>query len=488
MFNKQKTPCSEMECIMKYVENTMKGKETDCPKSNHLVHNQVIVQFNQLLNNEKRMSKAAKEVLEIASAISNFDVGMSHISGQLMEFAKELAALSESNLAIVEETTATMNSVAETIDDTAVTLNKLAADSDDLSKKNNESKELLSDVGQLKENVIQDTENMSSKIEQLVELATEVGKIVESVQGIANQTNLLALNAAIEAARAGEQGKGFSVVADEVRKLADDTKQNLDGMRVFVHDIYGAAQEGKTSMSRTLESTNQMSEKIDMVSDTVGTNIEMLHGVVENVKEINGSMQRIKNATDDINKAMETSSTDAQRLSEMTQSIQKDAEDSVSYSKNISAIDDKLSIVVSDLFMGLKEGKHAITNEEIQEVLKKAYKAHVDWTNKLKNMVDTMTVQPLQTNSKKCAFGHFYHSLTIEHPAIAKEWKEIDGLHHTFHLKGEKIIGLIKQKASVEAKRDFEEVETISFQLRGLLEQLDKKILEMSQHNNKIFE
>ncbi len=487
MFRKQKTPCSEMECIIQYVENTMQGKKTECPKSDHYIHSQVIVQFNKLLENENRMSVAAKEVLDIASAISNFDVGMSHISNQLMEFAKEMATLSESNLAIVEETNATVNTVTDTIDVTAETLDNLAAESENLTQKNNESKILLQDVEQLKENVIQDTENMSGKIEQLVELTTEVGKIVESVQAIANQTNLLALNAAIEAARAGEQGRGFSVVADEVRKLADDTKQNLDGMRGFVDKIYGAAQEGKESMDRALDSTHQMSTKIDMVSNTVGSNIEMLHGVDQKVKEINTSMQNIKISADEINKAMETSSIDAQRLTEMTQNIQRDAEDTVEYAKNISKIDDRLSNVVNDLFKGLKDGKHAISNEEIQIALKKAYQAHIDWMSKLKEMVDTMTVLPLQTNSKKCAFGHFYHSLPIEHPAISEEWKKIDKLHHEFHMFGDKVIGKIKENDSNEAQVIYQEAEQISFQLRALIDALIQKIAKLMEHGVQIF-
>lgn len=488
MFQKQNNSCSEMKCIMQYIDDTMQGKKSTCPQSDHFIHSQVIDQFNKLLKNEKRMSDAAKEVLEIASAISSFDVGMSHISNQLMNFAIELSTLSESNLSIVEETTATMNSVNDTIDITSETLDSLAQESNHLTLRNNESKTLLADVTHLKENVIQDTENMNCKIVQLVELATEVGKIVESVQGIANQTNLLALNAAIEAARAGEQGKGFSVVADEVRKLADDTKQNLDGMRVFVNNIYDAAKEGKESMDRASFSTNQMSTKIDMVSETVGANIEMLQSVTKSVTNIHSSMQDIKQAANEINKAMDTSSADAQKLSEMTHTISEDAKESVAYSKNISSIDDRLSTVVANLFEGLKGGKHAITNQEIQEVIKKAYQAHTDWINKLKNMVDSMTLLPLQTNSRKCAFGHFYNSLSIEHPSIAKEWKEIDGMHHNFHLLGEKSMEYIKLNNKSEAVKKYEEAEKISIELKALLNKLTQKLVELSNNGVAVFE
>ena len=243
MFGKNKSGCAEMNCILQSMDKVLAGQEERIPKSDYGIHKHVVDTFDKLMENEGRMSDAAREVLDVATSISSFDVEMSHISNQLMNFAGEMEDVGESNLAVVEETNATMNQVTNSIDEAAETLNQLKDESTKFADQNNESVQLLHEVNGLKENVLDDTKHMNEKIEQLVQLAVEVGKIVESVQQIANQTNLLALNAAIEAARAGEQGKGFSVVADEVRNLADNTKTNLDGMRDFVDKIYAAASE-----------------------------------------------------------------------------------------------------------------------------------------------------------------------------------------------------------------------------------------------------
>ncbi|SNT18842.1 methyl-accepting chemotaxis sensory transducer [Anaerovirgula multivorans] len=480
-------PCEEAECIVKYVEDSLRGNEVTSPDVKYPLHNRVLTHFEKLLANEKKMSRSAKEILNIASSLSSFDVGMSHISYQLMDFAAEMASLSESNLAIVEQTTASMNQVNQSIDSTLETLNSLSKESELLAQKNDESIDRLQEVQALKDNVVEDTGIMSNKIQQLVTLATEVDKIVDSVETIAEQTNLLALNAAIEAARAGEHGRGFAVVAEEVRKLADDTKKNLEGMRQFVVHIQGAAKDGKESMDRTLISTGEMSKKIEIVSETVSENMEMHKGVIMDVGAINQAMEGIKIAAEEINQAMEVSSSDAERLSYMTQSIHKDATDSVEFAKQISKIDEELSNIVTDMFGGLRGGKHALTNQELKEVILNAKKSHVDWMEILRKIMTEMRIYPLQTNSKKCAFGHFYHAMQIDHPSILEDWKSIDTLHHEFHSMGDKVINAVKQNHKSRAEEHYKKAQDLSKEMLAILEKVEEKVGELTDKGVKVF-
>lgn len=475
--NKSNKPCDEARCIIKYVESALDGKKVECPEIKYPIHKELLENFQKLLDNEGIMAESAKGILDIASSLSSFDVGMSQISYQLKDFAGEMSSLSQSNLAIVEETTASMDQVKESIDETSITLNSLAEESDDLGQKNDESMDLLNEVEKLKENVVHDTGIMNEKIQQLIELATEVGKIVESVQAIAEQTNLLALNAAIEAARAGENGKGFAVVAEEIRKLADDTKENLDGMRQFVEKIQGAANEGKESLDSTLESTGMMSEKIEMVLGTVGKNVELLKVVVGDVDDINKSMDGIRIAADEIDQAMESSSSDAERLSHMTQSIHEDAGQSIEFASQISQIDDGLSSIVHQMYAGLKGGMHYISDEELIEVINKARESHLSWMEGLKKIVDEERIYPLQTNSKKCAFGHFYNAIQVENPKIVDTWNEIDGVHHEFHSMGDKVMKAIKENDIQGAKNYYDEAAKLSKEMLGLLDTVKSQLL-----------
>jgi methyl-accepting chemotaxis protein len=469
------------------VEDSLNGTVVDKPNVKYPIHIQVFEHFQKLLDNENRMADSTKEILHILTSLSSFDVVMTHISNQLTGFAHEMAILSESNLAMVEETTASMSQVNESIISTSETLDSLSTESEALASKNDHSMSILKEVQVLKDNVINDTGVMSEKIHQLVNLATEVGKIVDSVQSIAEQTNLLALNAAIEAARAGEHGRGFAVVADEIRKLADNTKEELDGMRDFVNNIHEATYEGNESLTRTLKSTEEMSSKIELVYDTVSANVDMLKTVTVDVDSIHKSMESVKFAADEINQAMEASTADSEKLTHMTHNIHNDAMETVSFAGQLSQIDDQLSTIVSTMFQGLKGGAHGLTNKEIQDIIKNAKVAHLKWMEGLNKIITEMRIYPLQTNSKKCAFGHFYHSIKIDHSEIKNEWEAIDSIHHNFHSMGDKVIAAVKENDETKAKKLYFEARDLSDQMISLLNQIDYKITELNKINSSIF-
>jgi len=448
---KKKSQCNEALCIIKNVEDRFNGKAVTDLTVEYPIHQTLFKYLDKLLTSEKKMSVSSKQMVNIISSLSEFDVKMTHSSYELIDFAQNMSALSESNLAIVEEITASMNDVNETIGHTSATMNQLSESSDNLIRKNDESMVQLTEVNTLKENVVKDTTSMSEQIAQLVDMAAKVSEIVNGVEAIAEQTNLLALNASIEAARAGEFGRGFAVVANEIRKLADNTKTNLDDMRVFVNNIHQAANGSRESLNNTMQSTNNMNAKLDIISGTIKENVFMLKDTIKGVGKISESMIDIKEAAIQVNQAMNLSAQDAEKLHSMTQTIHDDAIESADNAKHISKIDEDLSEIVRDMISSLNGGINAITNEDLTNNLIKAKDAHGNWMKNLKRIVDEMKIYPIQTNSKRCAFGHFYHAINITHPEIAKEWAAIDGVHHELHSMGIKVIDAVNSKNSTQA-------------------------------------
>jgi methyl-accepting chemotaxis protein len=467
MFNifRKNAPCEEALCILKNVEDRINGKPAAPLQVAYPIHQRVLGNFDKLLASEAKMADACKTMLGTVSALSEFDVRMTHSSYSLINLAKDMATLSESNLAIVEEITASMNDVNETIAQTSQKMQHLSAASQDLIAKNDDSLVQIGEINALKENVVADTTLMRDQIEQLVDMATRVNDIVDGVAAIAEQTNLLALNASIEAARAGEHGRGFAVVAEEIRKLADSTKTNLNDMRVFVNNIQQAARGGRESLGNTLRSTSSMNDKLDNISATVGENVVMLKTAVQDVDDISALMVTIKESANQVNQAMALSAQDAEKLHGMTQAIHDDATQSAANARQISKIDEELSAIVRDMVSALNGGIHAISNDELVANLRKAKEAHANWMRNLKKIADEMKTYPIQTNSRRCAFGHFYHAITITQPDVLREWAAIDAVHTDMHAMGDKVIAAVTAGDAAAAQALYAQAAELSQQI-----------------------
>ncbi|MCT4585703.1 MAG: methyl-accepting chemotaxis protein [Peptostreptococcaceae bacterium] len=483
----QKKPCSEANLIIDYVEKKSNGINVQKPVINFPIHRNLLNNYEKLFLNEEIMAKSAHSLLEVNASLSSFDVEMASISYELIDFASELSLLSESNLAVVEEITASMTQVSTTIVDTTNTLNDLSNSSKNLLKQNHQTLEEINHINKLKNMVLNEANLMSEQIDNLVTMANKVNDIVVDVSKIADQTNLLALNASIEAARAGEAGKGFSVVAEEIRKLADHTKESLEGMKDFVFNIQTASNEGSQSMHNAISTTKDMGKKIDLVTDTTNNNVLMLETTIDSIYDINISMNGVNQSTKEINNAMEVSSQDAQKLSEMTGKIHDDALKSSEYAKKISNIDTYLSNILKDMMNGLDGSVHSISNTIFLDYINKAKTAHTNWLNTLKTSVDTMKLYPLQLDGTKCAFGHFYHSIPRVPDIIKQVWSEIDNYHNDLHSLGKKTLDYVKSNNYDQAIKSYNETNDLSKEIFNRLDIVSSQISLKNQQGIELF-
>ncbi len=113
--------------------------------------------------------------------------------------------------------------------------------------------------------IAQKETELADNLQSLVSSANETKEILSTIGDIADQTNLLALNAAIEAARAGEHGRGFAVVADEVRKLAERTQKSLAEISATINVLVQAISDSSESLNLNKEDMMNLTEYVGTV-------------------------------------------------------------------------------------------------------------------------------------------------------------------------------------------------------------------------------
>ncbi len=482
-----KKNCGEACQILDYVDKQLQGVKLPKPAVEYGIHKSVLALFSKFLENEEKISHLSDKALIETTKLSSFDVEMSFIAKEINDFAEEMTEVSESNMAMVQQVTASMDQVNDAIITQERTLSTITEQANILIEQNNNSLEQLGSINKLRQDVIQDAEDMSKKIKILVDLTNKVNQIVYGVRQIAEQTNLLALNASIEAARAGEHGRGFAVVADEIRNLADNTKKELAGMLNFMKEIHTAANEGQESMANTMKSTIDMSEKIEIVNKSIVDNVQNLEDSVKSINELSASMQFVTAATDEINAAMKTAAIESEHMAIMNKRMLKESSTASSSAAKISEIDNAFSQITKDLNALLQGGIHAMSNDKFIENIESAKKAHATWLDKLKKMAEDMEVQPLQTNSKKCAFGHFYEAIDVTNPLILNDWKEVSNYHSSFHSQGDIVIEAIKNKDVIAIKEGLNKAEMYSLKIFSILDAIEEKVRLATKNGDQIF-
>ncbi len=487
MIFKQKKNCGEIGTVIKYVKAISDGESKERPVVTNKTHEYVLETFESIINRDKVNNDSILRLIKNASQLSDFDVNMSFIAKNMEGISMELSEFSTSNMAVVEETTASMNQVSDAIASSTQILENLNDKSKSLIDMNKQNSIQLKEMENIGETVVSNTNNMGEKIDMLDGISKNVDDIVGAVGNIAEQTNLLALNASIEAARAGEYGKGFAVVAEEIRKLAEDTKEKLIEMQNFTNIIRNATKDVTESVSETQVSMTEMSGKIEQVNQTFGENIGTLETTVNGVMELSSMMQEINASSDEVNQAMNSVANDSEKINYMTNQILDYSNRAMRQSMHIREIDSDMSDVVQKLTGTMNSGTSPIANHDLLEIIDKAMQSHEGWTRKLKAIVDSGEMQPIQDDGDKCEFGHYYKSITINNEKLKSKWDSIDSIHQALHSKAKLVEQAIQKGDTNLTNKIYDETEKMSKDIIKRLKDISDQIITMNKNGESVF-
>ncbi len=412
--------------------------------------------YQRLLRGRKQFAEIFEKNINAVMQISSLDLTMQHQTDKIIDISQKVASATETIFG------ASMGVSSNQQEELTNTIVKVSGATDEVYQKMESGQHELTDIKELSEQTIAISREMQKDLDELVEIVNRISGVISGIGSISMQTNLLALNASVEAARAGDAGKGFSVVANEIRELSQETQNLTANMESFVKNMKNASHKSVTSSSNTINSLITMTEKIKNVW-------ELNNESQEYVSKINESMSSIAAVSEEISSSMAEMQN---QLVESSEFMRKVGEDLFQAAKPVVGIEKTLDDSIKQMGTMTKDAFFHLENREFAQYMRNAISAHHTWLDNLKKMVNTQTIIPLQLDSSKCGFGHFYYAMTPDIPGVLPIWEALGAKHQKFHKYGASVINAINSGRHSEAEQVYWQAENYSRELLSDMERI----------------
>lgn len=418
-----------------------------------------------------RLTKARKEFAEIfeknikaVMQISSLDLTMQHQTERIMAISRKVSKAAETIFGTATGNDMFSGSHNNQHEELAHTITHIASETAEVNEKIESCQSHLTDIRNLSTQTIDISRQMQKDMNNLSDIIGHINEVITGIESISLQTNLLALNASIEATRAGEAGKGFAVVADEIRTLAGETQKLTGNMGNFVEEIEAASRKSVKSASGTIQALESMTDKIENVwilNDQNHQHVTKVNDSISSIaavsEEISSSMTEMENQLHDSTDFMQNVGQDLKKAARPVVDIEKTLDDTVK----------QMGTMSEDAFFHLE---HA----EFASHISNAITAHQAWLRNLKNMVMQRSIVPLQLDSTKCGFGHFYYAMTPKTPEIRQIWDGLGKKHERFHKFGSEAIDALNHGNYADAEAVYTQAELYSRELIADLEKIQR--------------
>lgn len=430
--------------------------------------------YKRLLRGRRQFENVMDKDIQAIMQISSLDLTLNYVTDEMYGISENVAEGTEIIRASAEECSHVAEQVNGQHEELTNTIIRAAEDTDEVYKKIEAGQNELSLIKDLSAKTIDESKEMRKDMDELLNVINHMNEVIAGINSISSQTNLLALNASIEAARAGEAGRGFAVVAEEIRQLAEETQKLTANMGNFVNRIKGASQKSAASVTSTIDALDTVTEKIGQVWEINNEN-------QKSVSHINDSISSLASVSEEISSSMVEMESQAVSIKEQchnlegnTNSLRSASEKLKAATKPVVAIENVLSEATKQLGDMTDDAFFRMEYEEFGKYMDTAIQAHKAWLKNLSKMVEEKEVLPIQLNSRKCGFGHFYYSMTPKTPEINQIWQVVAEKHKKLHDYGNHVLKALMAENYSEAARYCKEAENYSKVLIADLEEMKK--------------
>ena len=418
--------------------------------------------YRRLVNGKEQFSDVLRKNIRAVMQISSLDLTMQHETDKILEISRNVARATE----VIFGTSTEQGAVEghNSLEELTNTIIRVSEDMEEVYRKIEEGQSELTFIRDLSSNAIEISREMRKDMDDLLEVINNMNEVIAGIEAISMQTNLLALNASIEAARAGKFGRGFAVVADEIRALAEQTQKLTGDMGEFVEGIRGASRKSAGSTTNTIEAFGTMTEKI-------GTVWEINEGNQKRVSQVSEAVTSLAAVSEEISSTMAEMENQLRNSTDFMQQIGKEL---MSAKEPVVEIEGTLDDAVKQMGRMAEDAFFHLKNREFADYIQTAITAHRNWITNLKKMVEERVIVPLQLDSSKCGFGHFYYSITPDIPGIQEIWEALGEKHQKFHGFGSEAIQALFDEDYARAGQICREAEEYSRELISDMEKIQR--------------
>lgn len=436
-----------------------------------------------------------KEVFEqIAKIVLNSVMQMSSLDLLLTDKVREIekvsssidnltGKLSEASRVVIDSSEEVSASHASMTD----SINKMSVNSDKLLEDINKSDKELCEIQDSSKRAMEGSVNMKEDMKKLMDVLSNIKNVITSIYDISEQTNLLALNASIEAARAGEGGRGFSVVAEEIRKLADETKLLTSNMGGFVKAIGDASTKSDKSIDNTVEDLKKINDSIDNMVNAGKRNRETIHNMSEEISVIAANSEEISSAFEEVNETIRLCGDHVEKIKGSSEVLSTSRSDLRNIINPLSNMEEELHNAATLIGKVVQDPYYRVNNTLFIETVENAIVAHKNWLLTLKEIIDNKKVVPLQVNEHKCAFGHFYYSISPINKEVLNIWESVEDKHKKFHSCGKSVIKAINNNDLKLANSIYSDAQKLSLELIKDFTVIIDKVNKLDKKNISVF-